>query len=53
MRGQIAFVMGLTGFSQTVPGNKIRHASLRLRQACDRVTAFITGRLPAASTAAA
>jgi len=46
MRGQIAFVMGLTGFTQTMPGDKLRHASLRLRQACDRVTTFITGRRP-------
>ena len=51
-RGQIAFVMGLTGFTQSLPGDKLRHASLRLRQACDRVTTFITGR-PPLSTAAA
>jgi DNA-binding IclR family transcriptional regulator len=53
MRGQIAFVMGLTGFTQSLTGDKVRHASLRLRQACDRVTSFITGRPPLASTAAA
>jgi DNA-binding IclR family transcriptional regulator len=53
MRGQIAFVMGLTGFTQSLAGDKLRHASLRLRQACDRVTTFITGRPPLASTAAA
>ena len=53
MRGQIAFVMGLTGFSQGVPGDKLRHASLRLRQACDRVTSFITGRRPGGATVAA
>jgi DNA-binding IclR family transcriptional regulator len=53
MRGQIAFVMGLTGFTQSMAGDKLRHASLRLRQACDRVTTFITGRPPLASTAAA
>jgi len=52
MRGQIAFVMGLTGFTQSLAGDKLRHASLRLRQACDRVTTFITGR-PPLSTAAA
>jgi DNA-binding IclR family transcriptional regulator len=53
MRGQIAFVMGLTGFTQSLAGDKLRHASLRLRQACDRVTTFITGRPPLASTVAA
>jgi DNA-binding IclR family transcriptional regulator len=52
MRGQIAFVMGLTGFTQSLAGDKLRHASERLRQACDRVTTFITGR-PPLSTAAA
>jgi hypothetical protein len=46
MRGQIAFVMGLMGFTQTMQGDKLRHASLRLRQAGDRVTTFITGRAP-------
>jgi hypothetical protein len=53
MHGQIAFVMGLTGFSQTIPGNKLRHAADRLRQACGRVTSFITGRQPLSSPAAA
>ena len=46
MRGQIAFVMGLTGFTEAMLGDKVRHAALRLRQACDRVTTFITGRPP-------
>jgi DNA-binding IclR family transcriptional regulator len=53
MRGQIAFVMGLTGFTQSLAGAKVRHASLRLRQACDRVTTFITGRAPPAALGAA
>jgi hypothetical protein len=53
MRGQIAFMMGLTGFTQTIQGDKLRHASLQLRQACDRVTSFLTGRRPLASTVAA
>ena len=51
MRGEIAFVMGLTGFTQNMRGDEVRHASSRLRQACDRVTAFITGRRPTAVTA--
>jgi DNA-binding IclR family transcriptional regulator len=53
VRGQVAFVMGLTGFSQSLPGHKIRQASLALRRACDRVTTFITGRPPLAAIAAA
>lgn len=53
MRGQIAFVMGLSGFTQSMQGDKLRHAGLRLRQACDRVTAFITGRPPPDATARA
>jgi DNA-binding IclR family transcriptional regulator len=53
MRGQIAFMMGLSGFTQVMQGDKVRHAGLRLRHACDRVTSFLTGRRPLASTAAA
>ena len=40
MRGQIAFVMGLTGFTQSLAGDKLRHASLRLRQDYLAITTF-------------
>jgi hypothetical protein len=43
---QIAFVMGLSGFTQVFRGSEIRRAGRRLREACDRVTTFITGSSP-------
>jgi DNA-binding IclR family transcriptional regulator len=44
--GQVAFVMGLSGFTQMFRGTETRRARLRLREACDRVTTFITRRPP-------
>ena len=46
-RGQVAFVLGLTGFVEPMQGAEIERVGRRLREACDRVTGFITGRPPA------
>jgi len=50
LRGQIAFVLGLSGFTQTTQGAEIKRIAQRLIGACDRVSQFITGqpRSPAA-----
>jgi DNA-binding IclR family transcriptional regulator len=50
LHGQIAFVLGLSGFSQTTQGAEIRRIGQRLVAACDRISQFITGqpRTPAA-----
>lgn len=43
-RGQVAFVMGVSGFADAMPGAEITRIGQRLRHACERVTAFNTGR---------
>lgn len=43
-RGQVAFVLGLTGFAEPMTGAEVERIGQRLRGACDRVTAFNTGR---------
>ena len=45
-RGQVAFALGLSGFTGPMRGDAIMRAGDRLRQSCDRITAFITGRPP-------
>lgn len=46
LRGQIAFALGLTGFGGPRSGADIRKMGDRLKDACGRVTTFITGRAP-------
>ncbi len=41
--GQVAFALGLTGFARPVVGAEIERMGRRLRDACDRVTAFVGG----------
>ena len=43
LRGQIAFVLGLTGFTQTTQGAEIRRIGGVLVAACNRISNFITG----------
>jgi DNA-binding IclR family transcriptional regulator len=43
LRGQIAFVLGLSGFTQTTQGAEIRRIGERLVAACGRISNFITG----------
>lgn len=46
-RKQIAFVLGLTGFTRTMTGAEIRRIGARLVAACAKVSQFITGNAPA------
>jgi len=41
--GQVAFTMGLGGFERFVSGKEVEQMGRRLREACDRITAFIAG----------
>lgn len=43
LRGQIAFVLGLSGFTHPVPGSEIRRIGQNLTAACNRISQFITG----------
>jgi DNA-binding IclR family transcriptional regulator len=43
LRGQIAFVLGLTGFTQTTQGAEIERIGRLLVAACNRISRFITG----------
>lgn len=43
---QVAFVLSMTGFSGMAKGAEIAQIGKRLREACDRITTFIAGRLP-------
>ncbi len=44
LRGQIAFVLGLSGFTGTITGARIKEIGTALTGACDRISTFITGR---------
>lgn len=44
---QVAFTMGLMGFSAPVKGAQVQKMGTRLRAACDRITSFIAGKPPA------
>jgi DNA-binding IclR family transcriptional regulator len=44
LRGQIAFALGLVGFTRAMSGEEIARMGARLTEACDRVSTFITGR---------
>lgn len=50
---RVAFVLGLTGFSRTARGAEIERIGRRLRESCDRVTAFVAGRMPPPQSQAA
>lgn len=41
--GRVAFTMGLGGFERILTGKEVEHMGRRLREACDRVTAFVAG----------
>jgi DNA-binding IclR family transcriptional regulator len=42
----VAFVLGLAGFQERVPGARVEKMGRRLREACDRITQFMAGREP-------
>jgi DNA-binding IclR family transcriptional regulator len=44
LRGQIAFMLGLVGFNRTVSGKELWVMGTQLREACERISSFITGR---------
>lgn len=46
---RVAFVLGLMGFTAQVRGEQIERMGKRLREACDRITGFTSGRLPQVS----
>jgi DNA-binding IclR family transcriptional regulator len=46
---RVAFVLGLMGFTSEVRGEQIERMGKRLREACDRITGFTSGRLPQVS----
>ena len=43
---RVAFVLGLMGFTSQVSGAQIERMGKRLREACDRITGYTSGRLP-------
>lgn len=43
---RVAFVLILTGFTQAIPGHKLMLMGLRLREACDNLTKFLSGKKP-------
>jgi len=43
-RDQVAFLLGLMGFTDRTSGSNIEKMGRRLREACDRVTTFVAGR---------
>jgi DNA-binding IclR family transcriptional regulator len=51
--GQVAFVLGLLGFTRQASGAEIERIGRRLREACDRITRFIGGKIPKTGVAAA
>ena len=46
-RNQVVFTLGLMGFGGPVKGAVVQQMGGRLRAACDRITHFIAGKLPA------
>jgi DNA-binding IclR family transcriptional regulator len=52
-RGEVAFVLSLTGVSGAAAGERVEHMGRRLREACDRITTFLGGRQPAPEAAPA
>jgi DNA-binding IclR family transcriptional regulator len=48
-RGQVAFTIDLSHFTGPITGAEIKHMGGRLREACERISTFITGRSPVAS----
>jgi DNA-binding IclR family transcriptional regulator len=47
-RNNVAFVLGLLGFSDRMTGARIEKMGHRLREACDRITVFVAGKNPQA-----
>lgn len=43
---QVAFTLGLMGFTRQMSGEQIERMGARLREACDRITGFTAGRRP-------
>lgn len=50
--GEVAFVLGLMGFAGPVSGEEVERIGRRLREACDRITRFIGGKVPKFGAAA-
>ncbi len=48
-RGGVAFVLALMGFTTSLPGGEVVRIGAQLRDACDRVSGFIGGKLPSAA----
>jgi DNA-binding IclR family transcriptional regulator len=49
----VAFTLGLMGFTGKMSGAQISHMGRRLREACDRITTFTSGKLPQTQAAPA
>jgi DNA-binding IclR family transcriptional regulator len=43
-KGRVSFALGITGFYSTMSAERVRHAGQQLRDACSRVSDFISGR---------
>jgi DNA-binding IclR family transcriptional regulator len=43
-KGRLSFALGITGFYSTMSAERVRYAGGRLREACERVADFISGR---------
>jgi len=51
-RGGVSFALGMAGFFGTCSGAEIERAGNRLRQACERISTFVTGRIAEMADAA-
>lgn len=45
-KGKVSFALVMAGFNGTLTGKQIFEAGYRLRDACDRISNFIAGRVP-------
>jgi DNA-binding IclR family transcriptional regulator len=52
-QGHVAFTLGLMGFTRSIKGTQVTQMGTRLREACDRITGFTSGRLPQTQSVAA
>jgi len=43
-RNQVSFALGMAGFVVSMPASKVVEAGNRLRETCDRISAYIAGR---------
>jgi hypothetical protein len=45
-KGRVPFSLVMAGFRMALGGDQVMHAGGQLREACDRISAFISGRVP-------